>query len=60
MKERGLHSRHTDGYVKQANIERCLGIDEAWVIPFGVRLLGEYVVELSSLDIGNGASMKSR
>jgi len=41
-----LYTRHHDGYVRQRALERAITIDEVWVAPFVLQLLGEYVLEL--------------
>lgn len=41
-----LFTRHHDGHVRQHSVERIIGSSEAWVIPYILRLLGEYVVEI--------------
>jgi hypothetical protein len=42
-------SRHHNGYVRQAAVERLLVDPEAWVVPFVLRLTGEYVIEITEL-----------
>lgn len=41
-----LGTRHSDGRVREACLREVLGVDEPWVAPFVVLLLGEYVVEI--------------
>ncbi|MFG2717900.1 hypothetical protein ACGFW5_06285 [Streptomyces sp. NPDC048416] len=41
-----LYSRHCDGRVRQRHLAEVVGSTEAWVIPFVVRLVGEYVLEI--------------
>jgi hypothetical protein len=41
------YTRHHDGYVRERAVAGVLGIDRAWIVPFVVQLLGEYVVEIS-------------
>jgi hypothetical protein len=43
-----VFSRHHDGHVRQAAIRALLHTPEPWVVPFVVRLAGEYVVEIST------------
>jgi hypothetical protein len=40
------YSRHHDGHVRQRSCERILRSAEAWVPPYVVQLVGEYVVEI--------------
>lgn len=40
------YSRHHDGHARQAACEQILRSSEAWVPPYVVRLVGEYVVEI--------------
>lgn len=44
----GFYSRHHNGYVRERSIARLLAADEtqSWAVPYVVRLLGEYVVEI--------------
>jgi hypothetical protein len=44
-----VHSRNSDGYVRQAACARILPSAEPWVAPYVIQLLGEYVVEISAL-----------
>jgi hypothetical protein len=41
-----LYSRHHDGRVRQRHAERVVASTEPWVVPFVVRLAGEYVLEI--------------
>lgn len=41
-----LYTRHHDGYVRQHQVSCLSSVSEPWVIPFVVRLIGEYVVEI--------------
>jgi hypothetical protein len=41
-----LYTRHHDGFVRQRHLERVLGSDRSWVVPYVVQLVGEYVVEI--------------
>ncbi len=41
-----MGTRHNDGYVREHCVRRLGAIDRPWMIPFFVRLLGEYVVEI--------------
>ena len=42
-------SRHADGRVRERNLRHLLEQTEAWTGPFVLRLLGEYVVEITEL-----------
>ncbi|MGQ4375900.1 hypothetical protein ACN6K9_005706 [Streptomyces sp. SAS_267] len=44
-----LYSRHHDGMVRQRHLQKVIGSTDPWVVPFVVRLVGEYVVEI--LDV---------
>ena len=44
-----VYSRHHDGYVRQSSCAEILASPEPWVVPYIVQLLGEYVVEISTL-----------
>lgn len=46
---RCLLSRHNDGYVRQAALEPLLVAPEPWIVPFVLRLTGEYVLEITEL-----------
>ena len=39
-------SRHHDGYVRERCIRQVFNVNEKFVIPFIVQLLGEYVIEI--------------
>ncbi|MDO6713447.1 hypothetical protein Q4567_22185 [Aliiglaciecola sp. 2_MG-2023] len=39
-------SRHCDGYVRERCIRQVLKVNEKFVIPFILQLLGEYVIEI--------------
>lgn len=41
-----LCSRHHDGRVRQRHVEEIVALPEPWVVPFVVRLVGEYVEEI--------------
>jgi hypothetical protein len=40
------YTRHHDGYVRQRHLGPLLACDEAWVVPFVVQLVGEYVLPI--------------
>lgn len=54
-----FYTRHHDGYIRQEYLERIVGSLEPWVIPYVMKLVGEYVLaiidsirlELSELDV---------
>jgi hypothetical protein len=48
-----LYTRHHDGYVRQRHLRYLLDVDEPWVAPYVVALIGEYVVEIIE-DITDG------
>jgi hypothetical protein len=39
-------TRHHDGYIRQRHLEAVIESEEAWVVPYVLRLVGEYVVEI--------------
>ncbi|MFT5286552.1 MAG: hypothetical protein ACI8TQ_002722 [Planctomycetota bacterium] len=41
-----LYTRHNDGYVRQRHLIKLLRAEEPWIVPFVLRLVGEYVVEI--------------
>jgi hypothetical protein len=41
------YTRHNDGYLRERAVLSGIGIDRAWIVPFVVQLLGEYVVQIS-------------
>lgn len=41
-----LYSRHHDGRVRQRHVEQIVSLAEPWVVPFVVRLVGEYVAQI--------------
>lgn len=44
-----IYSRHHDGYVRESACAQIVASAEPWVVPYVIRLLGEYVVEISAL-----------
>lgn len=41
-----LYSRHCDGMVRQRHLAKVVDSTDPWVVPFVVRLVGEYVLEI--------------
>ena len=41
------YSRHHDGFVRERALAHIGTLDEPWVAPFVVQLLGEYVIEIA-------------
>jgi hypothetical protein len=41
-----LGARHYDGYLREECLTRVLSVEAAWVVPFVVQLVGEYVVSI--------------
>lgn len=43
-----LFTRHHNGYIREQHLQQLLSSynDEIWVLPFVMRLLGEYVIEI--------------
>ena len=41
-----LGTRHHDGYLRENCLKRLIEIEEAWVVPFIIQLVGEYVVTI--------------
>ncbi|HAP78528.1 MAG TPA: hypothetical protein DCR14_20905 [Acidimicrobiaceae bacterium] len=48
-----LYTRHHDGHIRQDHLRHLLDVDEPWVAPYVVALIGEYVVEIVT-DISDG------
>ena len=46
---RCIYLRHHDGHVRQKHLEHLSGVNEAFLCPFAIQLLGEYVIEI--LDV---------
>lgn len=42
-----LFTRHSDGFIRERRLRQAITSTEAWVAPFVVRLLGEYVIEIA-------------
>jgi hypothetical protein len=60
-----LATRHHDGFVRQRAVTRLLGATETWVVPYVVRLVGEYVLEIvetiaAGLDLRPGTPTRRR
>jgi hypothetical protein len=41
------YTRYHDGYLREQSVINIIGFDRAWIVPFVIQLLGEYVVEIS-------------
>ncbi|WP_152446892.1 hypothetical protein [Janthinobacterium sp. HH01] len=41
-----LGTRHYDGYLRELCLRRLLLVEESWIAPFVIQLLGEYVIEV--------------
>ncbi|MES2265095.1 MAG: hypothetical protein V4724_41895 [Pseudomonadota bacterium] len=41
-----MGTRHYDGFLREQCLRRLLAVEEKWVAPFVIQLLGEYVVEV--------------
>jgi hypothetical protein len=41
-----IYLRHHNGYVRQRRLEGLAGVNEDWIIPHTLQLLGDYVVEI--------------
>ncbi|MEH6942647.1 hypothetical protein V7014_12490 [Bacillus sp. JJ722] len=61
-----LYMRHYDGFVREKNLSRILSVPniEKWVLPYILRLTGEYVVEILEeinrhMDIINNRTLYS-
>jgi hypothetical protein len=44
-----LGTRHHDGYLREQCLKRLLEIQEPWVVPFIIQLIGEYVITIVEL-----------
>lgn len=53
-----IHTRHHDGFVRQAQLELLLGAEPDWCAPFVLALLGEPVIELHA-QIAQSGSLTS-
>jgi hypothetical protein len=42
-----LGSRHHDGYVRERCVKKLLELDDEWIVPYVIQLLGEYVMEIA-------------
>ena len=45
-----LFTRHHDGRVRQEHVQALFDVDKAWVAPYVVALVGEYVVEVINVE----------
>lgn len=41
-----IYTRHYDGYIRERRLKNLLNIDNEWVLPFKLQLLGEFVIEI--------------
>lgn len=44
-----IYTRHHDGFIREKYLKNLLADQRSWTVPFVVRLLGEYVVEIIEL-----------
>jgi hypothetical protein len=44
-----LGTRHHDGYLREKCVKRLIEIEEPWIVPFIIQLIGEYVVTIVKL-----------
>ena len=44
-----LGTRHGDGYLREACVRQLIHLDQPWVMPFVVQLIGEYVAEIAQV-----------
>jgi hypothetical protein len=43
------YTRHHDGRVRERSVLTVVEVDRAWIVPFVVQLLGEYVVQIGEV-----------
>ena len=55
-----LYTRHHDGYVRHRHLRDLLALNEAWVPPFVLQLVGEYVVQIIKDIESNSAALDSK
>lgn len=48
-----LYSRHSDGFVRQHHLNQIIDATDPWIVPFVIKLVGEYVVDIV-IDIKQG------
>jgi len=41
-----IYLRHNNGYLRQRQLEELAGVNEDWITPYILQLLGEYVLEI--------------
>jgi hypothetical protein len=44
-----LGTRHGDGFLREKCLKRIIAVEESWVVPYVIQLLGEYVLEIVQL-----------
>lgn len=49
-----IHTRHHDGFVRQAQLELLLGADPDWCVPFVLALLGEPITQIHAQIFESG------
>lgn len=50
-----IHTRHHDGFVRQAQLELLLGAEPDWCVPFILALLGEPIIQIHAQLVESGA-----
>ena len=48
-----IYSRHHDGRIREKALRKIILVDEEWVAPFVLKLVGEYVIEILDLIYEN-------
>lgn len=48
-----FYTRHCDGYIREQYLTKVILSNQKWVIPYVIRLLGEYVIEIMQVIFEN-------
>jgi hypothetical protein len=48
-----FYSRHYNGYLREECLKNIISFDLPWVVPYVIRLMGEYVTEILDIIEGN-------
>ena len=48
-----FYTRHCDGFKREQHLKRIIQINQAWVVPYVMQLVGEYVIEILNVIYEN-------
>lgn len=55
-----IYTRHHNGFIRQKYLQNIIGLQDIWVAPYVLQLVGEYVVEIIEVIQGNLSSIPQK